>query len=101
VLGLGPGEAVDDVLGLGPGEAVGDALGLWPAGAVADAVGAGVGSADAVAVCPAQGAAGLLDELRRVLACGTSTRASPAATTTASNAISAGYARLRSSLWLR
>jgi hypothetical protein len=99
-LGLGSGEAEDDALGLGSGDAVDDALGLGPAGAVADAVGAGVGSAagpavaDAATVGPAQGSAGLFDELRRVLACGMSTKTRPAATTMASTAISAGYARI-------
>jgi hypothetical protein len=118
-------DADGDTDGLGPGEAVGDALGLGRAGAVADAVGAGVGSAvgdegrllvpadappaapeadavtvgpvvaDAVAVGPAQESAGLLDELRRVLVCGTSTTTRPAASTMAKTAISAGYARLR------
>ena len=124
-------DADGDTDGLGPGEAVGDALGLGSAGAVADADGAGVGSAvgdegrvlvaagappaapeadavtvgpvvaDAVAVGPAQGTAGLLDELRRVLVCGTSTTTRPAPSTTANIAISAGYARLRSPSWLR
>jgi hypothetical protein len=98
--GLGSGEPVDDALGLGSGEPEDDALGLGPAGAVADAVGAGVGSAagpavaDAATVGPAQGSAGLFDELRRVLACGMSTKTRPAATTMASTAISAGYARI-------
>jgi hypothetical protein len=111
--GLGPGEAVGEALGAG--EAVGDTLGLGPAGVVADAVGVGVGSAaaeadavavgpvvaDAVAAGPTQGSAGLLDELSRALACGTSTTTKPAAATTASTAISAGYARLRSPSWRR
>jgi hypothetical protein len=114
-LGEGDGQGVGDAVadadgdadGLGPGEAVGDALGLGPAGAVADAGGVGVGSAagpvvaNAVAVGPTQGAAGLLDELRMVLACGTSIKTRPAATTIASTAISAGYARLCPSPWLR
>jgi hypothetical protein len=100
-LGLGPGEAVRDGLGLGPGEAVGDGFGLGPAGAVADTITVGPVVADAVAVGSTQGSAALLDELRRDLACGTNTTTSPAATTTARTAISAGYALLRPSSWLR
>jgi hypothetical protein len=119
--GLGPGEAVGDALGLGPAGAVADAAGAGVESAVAegevrlllvaagtpppapeaDPVTAGPVVADAVAVGPTQGSAGLLDELSRVLACGTSTKTRPAATTMASTAISAGYARLRSSLWPR
>jgi hypothetical protein len=119
--GLGPGEAVGDALGLGPAGAVADAVGAGVRSAVgkgegrsllvaavapppaleADAVTAGPVVADAVAVGPTQGPAGLLDELRRVLACGKSSTTRAAATTMASTAISAGYVRLRSSLWPR
>jgi hypothetical protein len=98
-LGEGDGHGVGDAVaeadgdadGPGSGEAAGEPVGLSSAGAVADAV----------AVGSAQGSAGLLDELRRVLACGTSTKTKPAATTMASTAISPGNARLCRSLWLR
>jgi len=112
-LGLGAGEAVGDALGLGAVGAIADAVGVgvgsplsdcerrWlpvaadvpPPAAEGDADAVGPVAADARTAGPTQESAGLLDELSMVLACGTSTKTRPAATTTASTAISAGYAR--------
>jgi hypothetical protein len=67
-----------------------------PAGDEADAV-----DADAVDADTPQGPVGLPEALSKVLSCGTTATAKPATTTTASTAISAGYARLLRSSWLR
>jgi hypothetical protein len=95
------GDALADADGdtFGPGAAVGDAAA--DAEGDADGLGSGEATGRASAASAAQGAAGLLDEVRNVLACGTSTTTRPATTTRASIAINAGYVRLCRSSWLR